>query len=341
MRVVPVASDEAQDVSLGTGASVRTPEGTSGLGASVRQELRDGLGLRSPHVTHGAHLVALTSFGTVIAVSLVAATVAAVFAANFPVALALLIGAAGGLVGFVLWSNGQHALATTLHVSGLLGAGLLCLLATGSVGGATAVLLLASVITAGGLMGWRAVIVDLLACTAVLTVGWTLAEPLQQLFGITANYTVPEPMMVAFVASSLPSWGAYVVAIDTSNRVAWLRAQASVAVLGEKTRAQRVQVESLKLELALAHRRADQARMLRMLAQDHLSGLPVSALQKRCEGALAHWRIPGGLNGLRQPTGEDPGADAVALQDAAFREGLAELLALAHRDPGSSHGATR
>lgn len=305
----------------------------------MRQELRDGLGLRSPHVTHGAHLVALTSFGTVIAVSLVAAATAAFYAANFPVAIALLSGVAGGLVGFVLWTNGRHALATALHVSGLLGAALLCLAATGSVGGATAVLLLASVITAGGLMGWRAVLLDLVACAGVLAAGWSFAEPLQQLFGMTPNYDVPEAMMVAFVVSSLPSWGAYVVAIDTSNRVAWLRAQASAALLRDKTRAQEQEVASLKLDLALVQREAEQARMLRMLTHDHLTGLPFPALRARCAGALAHWRIPGGLDGLDKDPVEPTGDDAVARQDATFRSGLVALLSVAQPAHSNEPGA--
>ncbi len=340
MRVVPAASDPGSEDSRSAVSDPSEPALAPGTRASIRQELRDGLGLRSPHVTHGAHLVALTSFGTVIAVSLVAAATAAFYAANFPVAIALLSGVAGGLVGFVLWTRGQQALATGLHVSGLLGAALLCLAATGSVGGATAVLLLASVITAGGLMGWRAVLLDLVACAGVLAAGWSFAEPLQQLFGMTPNYEVPEAMMVAFVVSSLPSWGAYVVAIDTSNRVAWLRAQASAAMLRDKTRTQQQEVESLKLDLALVQRQAEQARMLRMLTHDHLMGLPLPALRARCEGALAHWRIPGGLDGLEKAAAEPASEDAVARQDATFRSGLAVLLAVAARARSGPAGGT-
>ena len=307
---------------------------------NVRREIRDSLGLRSPHVTHGAHLVALTSFGTVIAVSIVAASVAATYAANFPVALALLTGVAGGLVGFVLWTRNRHALATFLHTSGLLTAALLCLVGTGTLGGPTSILLLASVITAGGLMGWRAVLLDLLACGLVLIVGWTAAEPLQQLLGMTPNYEVPEPMMVAFVVSSLPSWGFYVVAIDTSNRVAWLRAQASVALLADKARQQATAVDALKLDLALARREAEQSRMLRMLVEDHSRGLPLPALQARCEGALAHWRIPGGLPDATDPESQSPvpGADTVARQDAEFRSGIAALLRRAEQAPDATRG---
>ena len=106
-------------------------------------------------VSHGAQRVAQASFGTVIAVGGALFIAALVTGQNSSVFLALVLGLGAACFGYWLWEQGAHRLATTLHTGGLISAGIINHVCTGTLGGGTAILFLASVITAGGLLGWR------------------------------------------------------------------------------------------------------------------------------------------------------------------------------------------
>ncbi|HCH61828.1 MAG TPA: hypothetical protein DFR83_03410 [Deltaproteobacteria bacterium] len=183
-------------------------------------------------VSHGAQRVAQASFGTVIAVGAALFVAALITGQGFTVYLALLFGLGAAGFGYWLWDQGAYRIATTIHAGGLIQAGALTYVFTETLGGATAVLLLASVITAGGLLGWRGAVAAVACLALVIPAGHVWAEPARLLLGGEHEpILVSETMMTVFVLTSIPSWGAYVVAIDASNRAAWVQARAAADAL--------------------------------------------------------------------------------------------------------------
>ncbi len=210
-------------------------------------------------VSHGAQRVAQASFGTVIAVGGALFIAALITGQPSSVYLALVLGLGAAGFGYWLWRQGAYRLATTIHTSGLIGAGLINHICTGTLGGGTAILFLASVITAGGLLGWRGAVAAVTGLAVVIPAGTIWAEPLRLLIGFEGGpVEVPETLLNVFVLTSIPSWGAYVVAIDASNRAAWVQARAAADAL-----------EASNAELALANRTltAERDRVQRALEQ--------------------------------------------------------------------------
>lgn len=171
---------------------------------------------------HGATLVAYTAFATVFVIAVMVLIPALWFGVHPIVIQALASGILGAVLGFILWRRGHIVLATTLHAGGLVLTGSLALLGTQTLGGAAGILLLASVITAGGFLGLKGAFVD--AC-AVLFMGGVIilfGDVIRPYFDMSPDpYLPPEYLVNLFVFFSIPAWGGYVVAIDRSNRRAW------------------------------------------------------------------------------------------------------------------------
>ena len=171
---------------------------------------------------HGATLVANTAFATVFVIAMIVLIPALWFGVHPIVIQALATSMLGAILGFVLWRRGHIALATFLHAGGLVFTGSLAFLGTQSLGGAAGILLLASVITAGGFLGLKGAIID---ASVVLFAGWTIilfGDDIRPYLDMGSEpYQVPEFLVNMFVLFSIPAWGAYVVAIDRSNRKAW------------------------------------------------------------------------------------------------------------------------
>jgi len=183
-------------------------------------------------LSHGADMVARASFGTVGFVALALLPVAAFVGAPPLIYGASVLGVVGAVVGYWTWHRGHHARATWMHVSALLFVGCLSLMGTGSIGGLTVVLLLASVITAGGLQGLRAALIDIFLVLVVVAVGYLVGPSFRAALDVAPDgLVVPEPLLLIFTLTSIPSWALYVVAIDRSNRIAWQRAEADRASL--------------------------------------------------------------------------------------------------------------
>ena len=106
-----------------------------------------------PDLLPSEERVARASFGTAFGVAVLVCALSLWMEA----ALVLIpaISMLGSVLGYLLWRAGHRQAATLLGAIGLLGAGVLCHLYTGTSGGATGILLLAAVITAGGLGGRR------------------------------------------------------------------------------------------------------------------------------------------------------------------------------------------
>ena len=206
---------------------------------------------QTPDISHGAHLVSRTSFGTVVLVALALFVGGLATGQPLSVYLALVTGVTGACFGYWLWQQGHHMQATALHTSGLVGSGLLCLAATETMGGPTAILLLASVITAGGLAGRKGAVASVFAVAVVSVIGHIWPSEIRQLAGLSVDpFPVPEIMMVVFVGTSIPSWAAYVVAVDASNRTAWLKAEATAQQLAEANESLAIANRELQLRQA-------------------------------------------------------------------------------------------
>ena len=193
--------------------------------------------IRKSAASHGANLVANASFGTVLMVSAALLVTAAWQEAPFEMYLGLVVGVTGAGLGYWLWRREAHVLATTVHTGGLIGSGTMCLAATESLGGPTAILLLASVITAGGLLGTRGALASICTLFVAIPLGFIWSDEVCALVGLRPPpSTIPEYIITVFVLTSIPSWAAYVVAIDASNRTAWLNAQRAADELAEANR---------------------------------------------------------------------------------------------------------
>ncbi len=242
------------------------------------KQIASGLGFTD--ATHGATAVANASFGTVVGVAVCLLPVIAVVDPS-----PLLFGSAlGGIAasgsGAWVWRSGRHGLATFLGTAGLLMAGFVSHIGTGSVGGATAVLFLAAVITAGGLQGRRAAVVASIGAVGLVMAGVALGERLRgALPGFETDYVADERILLVFVLASIPCWGAYVVAIDASNREAWKRTVESNAAL------QKAHDEALARSVALEQAQEEQQVIneLTLLASGKAT---LAAVRAACRSAL-------------------------------------------------------
>jgi hypothetical protein len=199
---------------------------------------------QSTHRVRGDELVARASFGTQFGVSIMVG-IAVLFIDPEPIYFVVLFFALfGSSLGYMLWRNGHKEMATILGTGGLLCAGIISHLLLGTVGGPTGILLLGSVITAGGLGGRiEATITSIIVMVAIF-LGYVFFPPSEvvldfvgrtgliglkpSILPLNANLIVPEIIMLAFVGFSVPCWGAYVVALDTSNRRARSKAEAAL-----------------------------------------------------------------------------------------------------------------
>ena len=204
--------------------------------------------------SHGATAVAQASFGTVIIVGFLLFIGALWTQQDLPVYLSLAAGICGAIFGYFLWQKQQYVIATSINAGGLLLSGLIVYICTAQLTGPTGILLLASVITAGGLLGRKGAIVDIIIAFLIIILGYFFGNDIRQWLQIdVTGYEVEESLMLIFIVSSLPSWGAYVVAIDASNRQAWQKYYISNQKLLEQqkaiTRAKKQQEEVANLGL--------------------------------------------------------------------------------------------
>ena len=154
--------------------------------------------------THGAGWVALSSFGTVLGVTIALCAAAAWLGAPTIVWMVLTSAIIHSVMGLLLWQRGWYRLATTLGAAGLLFAGMVSHLYTGSVGGLTGTLLLASVITAGGLLGWRAALLDSVAVIGSLALAIYAGPAWREWMGVTSmDYVLPESLLLVFFSSTV------------------------------------------------------------------------------------------------------------------------------------------
>lgn len=204
--------------------------------------------------SHGATAVAQASFGTVVIVGLLLFIGALWTNQDLPVYLSLCAGIFGAIMGYALWQRKKFVIATSINAGGLLLSGFIVYIYTAKLTSPTGILLLASVITAGGLLGRKGAIVDICLAFLIITVGYFFGHDIRLLLQVEPNgYEVEESLMLIFIVSSIPSWGAYVVAIDASNRQAWQKYYVSNQKLLEQqkaiTRAKKQQEEVANLGL--------------------------------------------------------------------------------------------
>lgn len=256
----------------------------------------------SSRLSHGADMVARASFGTVGFVALAVLPVSAFVGAPPLIYAASVLGVVGAVVGYLTWHRGHHALATWMHVSALLFVGCLSLLGTGTIGGLTVVLLLASVITAGGLQGLRAAVIDIFAVLAVVAVGYLVGPTFRAALDVVPDgLVVPEPLLLIFTLTSIPSWALYVIAIDRSNRIAWQRAEADRASLAVT----HGELESAHTALQLGHEvQLELARLgvvsASAVEEAVLAGAIADARQRRFAGTSASEAFDAGAERIRE-----------------------------------------
>ena len=224
-RIAPVsdARGDARGVGRAAGQIRRrealVPQPPGPLLSSSWNRLASLLGLTE--ASHGASAVAQASFGTVVGVAVLLAPVIAVVDPSPLIIIATVGGILASGSGAWVWRSGHHGLATFLGASGLLVAALLSLVGTASVGGATGILLLAAVITAGGLQGRRAAVVASLAAMCAVLIGRAAGPTLRAALDIpSGGVPADEGILLVFVLASIPCWGAYVVSLLEPGGVA-------------------------------------------------------------------------------------------------------------------------
>jgi hypothetical protein len=248
---------------------------------------------------------------------------------NSSVFLALVLGLGAACFGYWLWEQGAHRLATTLHTGGLISAGVINHVCTETLGGGTAILFLASVITAGGLLGWRGAVAAVSCLAVVIPVGAIWAEPIRLLIGFEGGpLAVPETLMSVFVLTSIPSWGAYVVAIDASNRAAWVQARAAADALeqsnDELARANRTLTEQRDRVQRALEQQAAVAR-LGLYANGPAS---MDAVAERASEQLERWCERPDAEAL-SPSGTQDQADyleRLPVEDRPFARGILQVV---------------
>ena len=177
----------------------------------------------SPPASHGAYAVARASFGTVVAVAGFLLVISIFTQQSWEIFATLINGICGAAVGYYLWTKGHYVLATSINAGGLLVCGGYVYMVSGTIGGASGILFLASVITAGGLLGKKGVLLDISVAITMIIVLYFQGDALRLFFAMPIPAIPPEEegLLLLFVLTSLPCWGIYVVAIDASNRTAW------------------------------------------------------------------------------------------------------------------------
>lgn len=241
-------------------------------------------------VSHGAQRVAQASFGTVLAVGAALFVAALVTGQAFTVYFTLFIGLSAAGFGYWLWTQGAYRLATAIHAGGLIQAGTVTLVFTESLGGSAAILMLASVITAGGLLGWRGAVTAVSCLVVAIPAGYIWAEPLRLLLGGSVEpFVVPEIMMIVFVVTSIPSWGAYVVAIDASNRAAWVQARAAADALERSNQELARANRTLTEERDRAQRAVEQQAAVARLGLYANGPASMEAVLERATQLLERW----------------------------------------------------
>ena len=257
--------------------SVSQPPGP--LLSSSWNRLASLLGLTE--ASHGASAVAQASFGTVVGVAVLLAPVIAVVDPSPLIIIATVGGILASGSGAWVWRSGHHGLATFLGASGLLVAALLSLVGTASVGGATGILLLAAVITAGGLQGRRAAVVASLAAMCAVLIGIAAGPTLRAALDIpSGGVPADEGILLVFVLASIPCWGAYVVAIDSSNREAWQRTVAAHDALSAAH-------EDVLARSAALERARDEQHVVNELTLMACGSAPLEEVIRACEEAKA------------------------------------------------------
>ena len=234
---------------------------------------------RVEHITHGAHRVAAASFGTVILVCVILLCAVLLIGGPSEAFFILATSLVGSVLGYLAWRNEYYRLATTMGSGGLISAGLIALLLTNSIGNVTGILLLASVITAGGLLGWRAAVYDMLVVLVAVLIGWYWGPDFRLALSIPIEGVLPSEFLVSlFVLTSVPCWGAYVVAIDASNRQAWQSAAASNTLLTQANE----ELEAKRQALAQAAAEQETLAQLGLLAS---GAVPLEAVEEACRRA--------------------------------------------------------
>jgi len=184
----------------------------------------------------------------------------------------------GAGLGYLLWIRGHQAIAAALGAAGLLLGGVAAHILIGTVGGAAGIMLLASVITAGGLYGQRAAMLDVVLVLLCVGVVHMYGADIRALLNLPVNgYYVDELAYLIFVSSSVPCWALYVLALDNSNRRARYRAEESLEKLSEAHARQiRTQQELLAAQDALTqqveHARRQQEVLLELGLREELHG---------------------------------------------------------------------
>jgi signal transduction histidine kinase/CheY-like chemotaxis protein len=218
---------------------------------------------------HGATLVANTAFLTVGVIGAIVLMTALVLRDQNVVVLASTVGIIGAITGYLLWRNGHVVLATTLHAGGLVFAGTIAFLGMQTIGGPTGILFLASVITAGGFLGWKGAMVDVLVVFSCGLAVLFFGDVLRPMLGLSSEpFSLPEDLVQLFVFLSIPAWGAYVVAVDASNRQAWKSAYAN------KQRLEKVNVQ-------LQQSQQQQAKVAELGLQA-LQDVPLKDIEESC-----------------------------------------------------------
>ena len=218
---------------------------------------------------HGATLVANTAFATVGVIGLIILIPALIWGEHLAVAAAALFGVVGAINGHFLWHRGNIVLSTVLHAGGLVLAGNLALFGTQTIGGSTGILYLASVITAGGVLGVRGALIDIAAVFISGVLILFFGDTLRPMIGLSAEpFVPPETIVQLFVFFSIPAWGAYVVAVDLSNRQAWKSAFQNK---------QRLEKSNHQLQLS-QQQQAKVADLGLMALQD----VPLTQIEKAC-----------------------------------------------------------
>ena len=161
------------------------------------------------HITHGAHRIAAASFGTVMLVCVVLLIAVIILGGPVQSSIIALISMSlvGSIAGYLAWRSEFYRLATTMGSAGLLSAGLFTLVLSNSMGNATGILLLASVITAGGLLGWRAAVYDMMAVVLVVVIGWFWGPELRLMLSIPLEGVLPSEFLISlFVPAGGHMW---------------------------------------------------------------------------------------------------------------------------------------
>lgn len=199
-------------------------------------------------INHGSNLIAYSAFSTVTLVAILVSLLGIILGYPPVVYLVTLGAIVAAICGYVLWNSGYPVLSTSIHFSGLILAGIITHVVSGTIGGAAGILYLAAVITCGGLLGWKGVKYGIPIIVIFAIIGMIFHPDIRVFLELPDTYQVTEVVLATFVFSSIPCWGAYVVLIDVSNRTAWRKAlQTNEALLIEQEQLREARLQQSKL----------------------------------------------------------------------------------------------